>query len=159
MMTMQTTGMSMAPCVVLVPREHAMTEQLPRLLSDRGWSPRLENDARLAMVEACLARRTLQIHNAWATERMANPGLIVVEPGNVDNWKELRSALVSHVPDIPIWRWNGEELEVEHDATSTQAADPPPPPPLPFTPEPLSHDEVSMLLHGGTGDTEPSEQP
>ncbi len=157
-MTMQTEDMPMAPCVVLVPHEHAINEQLPRLLSDRGWSPRLEHDPRMAMAEACLVRRELQIHNAWETEPVPIPGLIVVEPDSIPDWKEFRSAMVHHVPDIPIWRWNGTELEVEHDASASRPEEPPPPSPLPFKPEPLSHEEVSMLLHGGPEDTEQTDQ-
>ena len=133
-MTMQTPDMSMAPCVVLVPSEHAIDEQLPRLLSDRGWSPRIEVDARMAMAEACLARREQQIHNAWEAEPMPMPGLIVVDPGSIQDWKEVRTAMLSHVPDIPIWRWNGTELEMEHDASpSSGTEEQPPPPPLPPT--------------------------
>lgn len=155
-MTFKTEDMSMAPCVVLVPREHAFDEQLPQLLSDRGWSPRLEHDPRMAMAEACLIRRELQVRNAWEEEPMPIPGLIVVEPDSIPAWEAFRAAMVNYVPDIPIWRWNGTELEVVHGALPTKPEVSSTHPPLQFKPAPLSHEEVSMLLHGQQ-DTEATE--
>ena len=152
----------MAPCVVLAPEHQAMDERLPRLLSDRGWAPRLEHDARMAMAELGLIRRELRIDAAWDEAPPSWPGLVVVNPRGLPQWESMLQAMELHLPDVSIWGWDGLNLVCIHDgspeepavsendnaeSSSTQASS------LPFRPEPLSHDEVSMLLHGRT-DTE-----
>jgi hypothetical protein len=152
---------STAPCVVLAPSGHSLDERLPEVLAERGWTPRIELDARMAMAEICLLRRELRVQCAWNEAPMEWPGLIVVHPRALPHWEPLLSAIETHVPDISIWGWNGSDLvcihdgriETEANAARSNAAPTPSPASLPFRPEPLSHDEVSMLLHGRS-DTE-----
>ena len=147
---------SMAPCVVLAPEHQAIDERLPRVLSDRGWAPRMEHDARMAMAELGLIRRELRVDCAWDEAPASWPGLIVVNPRGLPQWESMLQAMERHLPDISIWGWDGLNLVCIHDGApepaATDAPDTPvaspPPSSLPFRPEPLSHDEVSMLLHG-----------
>jgi hypothetical protein len=152
----------MAPCVVLAPEHQTMDERLPRLLSDRGWAPRLEHDPRMAMAELGLIRRELRVDCAWDESPASWPGLVVVNSRGLPQWESMLHAMERHLPDISIWGWDGLNLVCIHDATPDEPAatedtasesSPAPSSSLPFRPEPLSHDEVSMLLHGRT-DTE-----
>ncbi|MDG2291823.1 MAG: hypothetical protein P8L37_04120 [Phycisphaerales bacterium] len=155
-MTEKAKHNSTAPCVVLVPPGHSLDDRLPEVLVERGWSPRVEQDARLAMAEICLLRRELRVQCAWNESPMEWPGLIVVDPRALAHWEPLLSAMETHVPDISIWGWDGIDLVRIHDGrieAEEHVAPAPSPASLPFRPEPLSHDEVSMLLHG-RGDTE-----
>lgn len=145
---------SMAPCVVLAAADRALDGRLPGCIADKGWSSRIEHDTRMAFAEACLVRRTLQLQHAWDDEVVALPGLLVVDPDGTDDLQALQDAVREHVPDLPLWRWNGEEILPLNQTASRTAAQPEPedesdiPPSYPFRPEPLTHDEVSMLLHG-----------
>ena len=91
------------------------------------------------------------------------PGLLVVDTDATDDLQALQEAVREHVPDLPLWRWNGEAIVPLNETAAPPAfketAPPPPskPEPIddddipasyPFRPEPLTHDEVSMLLHG-----------
>ena len=151
----------MAPCVVLAPEHLPMDERLPQALSDRGWAPRIEHDARMAMAELGLIRRELRVDSAWDEAPPSWPGLVVVNARALPQWESLLEAMEHHLPDISIWGWDGLKLVCIHDGSPEESASPDEPPAdaspapssLPFRPEPLSHDEVSMLLHGRS-DTE-----
>lgn len=144
---------SMAPCVILAPADHPLDELLPRLLAERGWSARVEHDARMAMAEACLVRRDMHIRHAWDDQQIQFPGIILAVPERCGDVDALRNAMRNHVPDIPIWKYDGTAI-IPLEGTDPQLRPEVPDPvpdiqsPIPFKPEPLTHEEVSMLLHG-----------
>ena len=154
---------SMAPCVVLAAADQALDDRLPGCIADMGWSSRIEHDTRMAFAEACLIRRSLQLQHAWDDVMVPLPGLLVVDADGTDDLQALQDAVREHVPDLPLWRWNGEAIVPLNETVAppalTDTAPPTPskPEPIddddipasyPFRPEPLTHDEVSMLLHG-----------
>lgn len=149
-MTSAPSSTSMAPCVVLAPANQALGDRLPTCIAEMGWSSRIEHDARMALAEACLVRRNLRLRHAWDDEVVPLPGLLLVNPEEVEHLDELLAAVHEHVPDLPMWRWDGESILPLEPAReeSEPTPDPPIPASLPFRPEPLTHDEVSMLLHG-----------
>ena len=153
----------MLTCVVLAPMDRTIDPALYTTLSERDWSPRVEHDPRMAMAEACLVRRELQLRAAWQLESGQVPGLVIASHPNVDLVDAMRTSMARHVPDIPIWTTNGSQIEPLNEAarTASQANQPSTanqegsdPPALVFhpasddmVPEPLSRDEVSMLLN------------
>ncbi len=154
----------MLTCVVLAPVDRQIDSRLHVLLSDRGWAARIEHDPRMAMAEACLARRELQLRAAWQTYSGLIPGLVILSHPEADQVDAMRTAMDRHVPDIPIWSAQNHSLEPLNDAARTctqiQQNGPDPlmedrenPPALvfhpgdeSFSPEPLSREEVAMLL-------------
>lgn len=142
---------SMAPCVVLAAADQALDDRLPGCLAAMGWSSRIEHDPRMAFAEACLVRRSLQLQHAWDEVMVPLPGLLIVDPDRTDGVLELQEAARTHVPDLPLWRWNGDAI-VPLDDSAARGEEPEDaddiPASYPFRPEPLTHDEVSMLLHG-----------
>ena len=142
---------SMAPCVVLAAADQALDDRLPAGIAGMGWASRIEHDARMAFAEACLVRRSLQLRHAWDEVVVPLPGLLVVDPDRTDGLLDLQDAVREHVPDLPLWRWNGDAI-VPLDEAVDQVVEPKDdvgiPTSYPFRPEPLTHDEVSMLLHG-----------
>jgi hypothetical protein len=157
----------MLTCVVLAPLDRQIDPQLFAALAERGWTPRIEHDPRMAMAEACLVRREIQMRAAWQQASGQTPGIILAtaEPrGTID---AMQASMARHVPDIPVWSARGDALEPlneiarkslqhehqatqpEADSTAQQEA-----PALVFhpgiegsDPEPLSREEMSMLLH------------
>tara|TARA_B100001059_G_scaffold148921_1_gene148729 strand:+ start:16856 stop:17383 length:528 start_codon:yes stop_codon:yes gene_type:complete len=141
---------SMAPCVILAPADHVLGSDLPACLAGRGWTSRIEHDARMALAEACLIRRSLMVRQAWDDDVATPPGLLVVDPDRFDDLDALRDAVREYLPDLPLWRWDGEAILPLDPPEAEPPSDSEPniPASLPFRPEPLTHDEVSMLLHG-----------
>ncbi len=149
-------------CVVLTPLDRSIDPGLYATLAARSWTPRVEHDPRMAMAEACLVRRELQLRAAWQDlETSLVPGLILLAEDHSDEVESLRIAMDRHVPEIPIWTARDGELVPINDAAaetedpeSTSIAADEDLPPLVFHPadgrrdaEPLSRDEVSMLLN------------
>ena len=142
---------SMAPCVILAAADQALDDRLPACIAGMGWASRIEHDARMAFAEACLVRRSLQLRHAWDEIVVPLPGLLVVDPDRTEGLHALQEAIRDHVPDLPLWRWNGDAIVPlnEADERATEPEDDADiPASYPFRPEPLTHDEVSMLLHG-----------
>lgn len=145
---------SLAPCVVLAASDQALDDRLPGCIAAMGWSSRIEHDARMAFAEACLIRRSLQLQHAWDDEVVPLPGLLVVDPDRTAELQALQDAAGAHVPDLPLWRWDGDaivplnETAIQPPARNESIDESDIPPSYPFRPEPLTHDEVSMLLHG-----------
>ncbi|MDG1899217.1 MAG: hypothetical protein P8I74_05070, partial [Phycisphaerales bacterium] len=106
--------------------------------------------ARMALAEACLIRRSLMVRQAWDDDVATPPGLLVVDPDRFDDLDALRDAVREYLPDLPLWRWDGEAILPLDPPEAEPPSDSEPniPASLPFRPEPLTHDEVSMLLHG-----------
>ena len=154
----------MLTCVVLAPVDRPVDPEVHAMLSDQGWSARVEHDPRMAMVEACLARRELQLRAAWQTYSGLTPGLVILSHPQVDEVDAMRTAMDRHVPDIPIWTAQNRSLEPLNEAARTatriqqddhqsnvgESVDPPAlvfhPGDERFAPEPLSREEVAMLL-------------
>ena len=163
----------MLTCVVLAPMDRTIDPALYTTLSERDWSPRVEHDPRMAMAEACLVRRELQLRAAWQLESGQVPGLVIASHPHVDLVDAMRTSMARHVPDIPIWTTNGSQIEPLNEAartaSHTKQSSPPikedtEPPALVFhpasddmVPEPLSRDEVSMLLNDPVIPPEPDE--
>tara|TARA_Y100000589_G_scaffold332052_1_gene388863 strand:- start:3452 stop:3937 length:486 start_codon:yes stop_codon:yes gene_type:complete len=157
--------------------DRQVDSRLHAVLSEQGWSPRIEHDPRMAMAEACLARRELQLRAAWQTYSGLTPGLVILSHPEVDDVDAMRTAMNRHVPDIPIWSAQNHSLEPLNDAARaaaqiqgeeltsvTQATDNPPalvfhPGDEQFSPEPLSREEVAMLLQEQKDFGAPTEEP
>ena len=167
----------MLTCVVLAPMDRQVDSRLHALLSEQGWSARIEHDPRMAMAEACLARRELQLRAAWQTYAGLIPGLVILSHPEADEVDAMRTAMNRHVPDIPIWSAQNHSLEPLNDAARASAQikakdttsapavmdDPPAlvfhPGDEQFTPEPLSREEVAMLLQEQKDFGTPPEDP
>ena len=164
----------MLTCVVLAPLDRAVDPQVYAALSERGWSPRIEHDPRMAMAEACLVRRELQLRAAWQSTSGLVPGLILAPHPEPDDVDAMRTSMARHVPDIPIWTTHGHQLEPLNESAristrileATDQVDfaEPDTPALVFhpgeedlTPEPLSREEVAMLLHDETDPPRPDD--
>ena len=154
----------MLTCVVLAPVDQPVDPMLHAMLSEKNWSARVEHDPRMAMAEACLARRERQLRAAWQTHSGLIPGLVILSHPRADEVDSMRTAMERHVPDIPIWTVQNHTLEPLNDAArasnqiqqeqvDSQTTLPDDPPALvfhpgdeQFAPEPLSREEVAMLL-------------
>lgn len=164
----------MLTCVVLAPMDRPVDPLLYAALSERGWSPRVEHDPRMAMAEACLVRRELQLRAAWQLSSGLVPGLVLSPHPEPEDVEAMRTSLARHVPDIPVWSAQGQELEPLNEAARIAARSPiktdeheqiePETPALVFhpgdedlSPEPLSREEVAMLLHDQLDPPEPSD--
>ena len=93
----------MLTCVVLAPVDQPVDPMLHAMLSEKNWSARVEHDPRMAMAEACLARRERQLRAAWQTHSGLIPGLVILSHPRADEVDSMRTAMERHVPDIPIW--------------------------------------------------------
>ncbi|MCH2133157.1 MAG: hypothetical protein MK116_05340 [Phycisphaerales bacterium] len=155
----------MLTCVVLAPLDRQVDVQLYAALTERGWTPRVEHDPRMAMAEACLVRRELRMRAAWQLTSGQVPGLVLAPHPDPDDVDEMRTSMARHVPDIPIWSFHDQQLDPLNEsariATRITEEDvvtlDPETPALVFhpgdedlEPEPLSREEVSMLLHDPT---------
>lgn len=167
----------MLTCIVLAPMDRQVDPRVHALLSDRGWSAHIEHDPRLAMAEACLARRELQLRAAWQTYSGQVPGLLLLSHPEADQVDAMRAAMARHVPDIPIWTLQNGLLEPLNDAARVTARDvhePESSPVMPgldspalvfhpgdesYSPEPLSREEVAMLLQEQKNLSRPPEDP
>ena len=152
----------MLTCVVLTTLDRSIDPSLYATLAARAWTPRVEHEPRMAMAEACLVRRELQLRAAWQDLGASMiPGLILLGEDQPEELKPLQSAMARHVPEIPIWTVrSGDLVPINEAALQTSASEAVEPmedddvPSLVFHPgdesrraEPLSREEVSMLLH------------
>ena len=154
----------MLTCVVLAPLDRPVDPLIYAALSERGWSPRVEHDPRMAMAEACLVRRELQLRAAWQSTTGLIPGLVLSPHPEADDIDVMRTSMARHVPDIPIWTTRDQDLEPLNESARlssriqnevmTMDAEAKDTPALVFhpgdenlAPEPLSREEVAMLLH------------
>ncbi|MEE2906370.1 MAG: hypothetical protein VX527_00910 [Planctomycetota bacterium] len=168
----------MLTCVVLAPLDRPVDPQVYAALSERGWSPRVEHDPRMAMAEACLVRRELQLRAAWQSNSGLIPGLVLAPHPEPDDVDAMRTSMARHVPDIPIWTTHDHQLEPLNESArissriqetmahiETPSAETPAlvfhPGDEDLAPEPLSREEVAMLLHDQTDPPQPDdpEQP
>ena len=165
----------MLTCVVLTPLDRPVEPGVYGILSDRGWSARVEHDPSMAMAEACLVRRELQLRAAWQSITDLIPGLVLLPHPDQEAIEAMQTSMARHVPDIPIWTSRDQSLEPMNEAARrcSKIQDDPAsheviesnPPALVFhpgdenlAPEPLSREEVAMLLHDHPEVT-PSEDP
>ncbi len=164
----------MLTCVLLAPLDRPVDPAIYGALSERGWSARVEHDPRMAMAEACLVRRELQLRAAWQSATDLIPGLVLLPHPDQSEVEAMQQSMARHVPDIPIWSARGQHLEPLNEASrrSSRSQDDPgavPPvesdsPALVFhpgdedlAPEPLSREEVAMLLHDHQISPEPED--
>ena len=142
-------------CIVLSPRTGEVDEQLRILLEGSGWRWETHHDPRTAFVELCLIRKALDSRAGWVLTEATRPVLVVIDPGRWPDLAELGAAVTRYLPEISVWLFeDGALTRVPLSEEPVEEPPPVPPGPLPSS-EPLTSEEISMLL----GDRAPEDEP
>jgi hypothetical protein len=132
------------PCVVLAPASKPLDDALHRALRTAQFAPRVEHDPRMAMAEVCLLRREArQRRAASADPEQPAPLVLVASPAAEE--RLLLAALHTHVPDVPVYQFDGAALQQLHTPDASDAVEPPVIVQPPHQPE-VTDDELSTLL-------------
>ena len=132
------------PCVVLAPASKPLDDALHRALRTAQFAPRVEHDPRMAMAEVCLLRREArQRRGASADAEQPAPLILVAAPTAEE--RLLLEALHTHVPDVPVYQFDGASLQQLHTPDAADATEPPVIVQPPHQPE-VTDDELSTLL-------------
>ncbi|MDP7028658.1 MAG: hypothetical protein QF733_00370 [Phycisphaerales bacterium] len=133
------------PCVVLAQADQPLPDTLHQALLEAGLSPRVEHDPRMAMAEVCLLRREArQRRGAGGNQTDAAPLVMIAEAGSEAS--NLLQAMQQHVPDIPVLRFDGQDLRSMHEPPPA-TPDPPVVVQPPHTQE-VNEEELATLLSG-----------
>ena len=132
---MERTSKDEARCVVLTPRDAAMSESLRELLVERSWLAVAIDDPHLAMAELCLEDRARSSRRAWAPAPDQNITLVLdVPPADrteVGACGDLLAAVTRYLPGASIWAHRDGDLQSlrtgypENGAGPTTPARPP----------------------------------
>lgn len=132
------------PCVVLAPASRPLGDALHRALRAAELAPRVEHDPRMAMAEVCLLRREARQRRGAAPDPEQPAPLVLVAAAS-DEELLLLEALHTHVPDVPIFQFDGATLQRLHTPDASDASEPPVIVQPPHRPE-VTDDELSTLL-------------
>ncbi len=143
------------PCVVLAPASPPLDEALHRALRAADLAPRVEHDPRMAMAEVCLLRREArQRRGASPDAQQVAPLVLVAQPAAEE--RLMLEALHTHVPDVPVFLFDGASLQLLQTPDASDAREPAVIAQPPRQPD-VTDDELATLRSQNPRDGAPQE--